>query len=71
MKSIYDLFHHDEEHNDNLYKSQSQKSEVERVNLQKDYESLKNSSHELSFQKLNHSNYDRLVPARFNEPSPL
>lgn len=26
MKSIYDLFHHDEEHNDNLYKSQSQKS---------------------------------------------
>lgn len=26
MKSIYDLFHHDEEHNDHLYKSQSQKS---------------------------------------------
>lgn len=39
--------------------------------MQKDYESLKNSSHELSFQKLNNSNYDRLVPAKFNQQSPL
>lgn len=41
------------------------------MKVHKDYESMKNSSHELSFQKLNNSNYDRLVPSKFNQTNPL
>jgi len=71
MGSIYDLFHKDD---NPLYKSQTQKSDVERVQIHKDYDSLKNSSHQTSFfkKKLPDSDSQRLMPsARFIKPKNL